>query len=171
MEDAAFKEARDAFLTSLQPRERQLFQSCKTSKELLSDLQKHKAFKAKQNLIRRSAANIEKFGESLTPFFGAIGFFAQANPEIAGTVWGSVRLVIQVRQCGIVWHVLLIISAGQQLQFLLSQINRHVRPPDAGIPYIRWDTAGFHGKGPSPSIEGVHSLCLYGPTPFPTRRD
>ena len=97
-EDTVFKDARDIFLASLQPSEKTLFISCNNADDLLKQLRTHDAFKPKRSLIRQFMAKIEEFGESLTPFFGAIGLVVQSHPEIAAIVWGAIRLVIQVRR-------------------------------------------------------------------------
>lgn len=93
-EDTVFKDARDIFLASIQPSEKTLFIPCNNADDLLKQLRTHDAFKLRQSLIRKFTAKIEEFGESLTPFFGAIDLIVQSHPEVAAIVWGAIRLVI-----------------------------------------------------------------------------
>jgi hypothetical protein len=135
-EDAVFEEARDAFLTSLQPRERRLFKPCKSAAELLEHVRKLDAFNSKHSLLRKFIVNIEKFGDSLTPFFSVIGLFVQSHPEIASIVWGAVRLIIQVRKIITVLSPPLIALAGEQFQLILSKTNNYAGSFDPDISAV-----------------------------------
>jgi hypothetical protein len=94
-----FKAAAAKFLLSiksLSDEQQNLFASCTTPKQLLQDIQKLDAIKNKRRFGNQHSARIERFVKQVKPYFDVVDIVVQCDPIHAATVWGGLRLVIQV---------------------------------------------------------------------------
>jgi hypothetical protein len=67
------------------------FKKCTTGEDVLKSLQDYGAD------WRTHTRRLGVFIQSMKPFFTAVDIFAQCDPIHAGTLWGGLRVVIQVR--------------------------------------------------------------------------
>lgn len=95
-ESSVFIEARDAFLNSLQPVERERFAKYDTIEQVIEDLKRNKIADESPSLIRRAIGKLDSLNKALSPYFEALGFFVQSHPEFTAIVWGAIRLAFQV---------------------------------------------------------------------------
>jgi len=95
-DETVFIEARDAFVASLQPSERQRFAACASAEHLILEIQSIEALSRKPSLLRRAISKIKALDEVLCPYFESIGLFVQSHPEFAAIAWGALRLALQV---------------------------------------------------------------------------
>jgi hypothetical protein len=80
-------------LVELLPKDCQYaFDDCTTPADLLDDLKSLDIIKENPQVLSR----IENFVDTIWPFFQAMDVLCQSEPIYAGTVWGGIRIAIQV---------------------------------------------------------------------------
>ncbi|KAH7413059.1 hypothetical protein BKA64DRAFT_344230 [Cadophora sp. MPI-SDFR-AT-0126] len=72
----------------------ELFLSCCTGEALLDDVKALKILKDGKKV--RQLGRIQKFVKSCEPMFAALDVFSQVDPIHFGTVWGGVRVLVQL---------------------------------------------------------------------------
>ena len=92
--------AREKFVSAIErlPQvHRDLFVTCESSDDLFNQLQalqeKHKHRRTKTICTR-----ILGVSDSFNKYFAALDVFAQCDPIHAGTVWGGIRVIVEVRR-------------------------------------------------------------------------
>ncbi|KAF2183589.1 hypothetical protein K469DRAFT_784815 [Zopfia rhizophila CBS 207.26] len=95
-DDAVFIEARDAFVASLQPSERERFARCGSAQQLIHEIKLFESLSRKPSLLKRVISKIDTLNQMLSPYFDSIGFFVQSHPEFAAIAWGAIRLALQL---------------------------------------------------------------------------
>lgn len=96
-----FKAASADFVSSIEnlpARERVIFSSCSTPNQLIADVRKLDVIVKEKRRAKLYLAPIERVTERLRFYFAAIDVLVQCDPIHAATAWGSLRLVIQVRE-------------------------------------------------------------------------
>jgi hypothetical protein len=79
-------------VTQLPKRHQENFQSCFTDTDLVYASENLNAF-------RRGRTHAERLGdfiENVKPFFAALDVLSQVDPVHFGTVWGGIRVILQV---------------------------------------------------------------------------
>ncbi|KAJ8125434.1 hypothetical protein O1611_g8207 [Lasiodiplodia mahajangana] len=94
--EAAFASAKDSFLNSLAPTEREQFRACSSINELLVGLRNLSQFRDRVPRLESCFERINAFGEKLSPYFKIIEIVFAAHPEWANIALGSLRLVLQL---------------------------------------------------------------------------
>ena len=80
-------------ITQLPKQHQENFQSCYTETDLLNAVEKLNAFKHGRTHARR----LNHFIENTKPFFAALDVICQIDTVHFATVWGGIRVIIQVR--------------------------------------------------------------------------
>jgi hypothetical protein len=98
-ENDAFYSALQLFLESLPEKERKRYSPCASPPELLEGLQKLDIMsnKLRKKYTSKAVISIDVFSNRLKPYFSIIDVFIQSSSHIAPIIWGSLRLVLQVR--------------------------------------------------------------------------
>jgi hypothetical protein len=92
-----FLQARDEFLSSLQPSHQSLFKECTSSQELVKEVESFMGFADKHPRLRRHVlVKVKKLSDSLQPYFDVLGIIVQSHPEYAAIFYGGIRLLFQV---------------------------------------------------------------------------
>jgi hypothetical protein len=94
--NAVFERARDAFIDSLPPAAKASFTKCPSASALIADVGKLGLERKDRLWGKRLTGCIAALGNSLEPYFEAIGIFVQSHPEYAAIVWGGLRLMFKV---------------------------------------------------------------------------
>ncbi|KAI0451042.1 hypothetical protein F5B21DRAFT_507573 [Xylaria acuta] len=102
--ETVFASARDSFLNSLVPTEREQFRACSNVKELLDGLRTLSQFRERIPRLEPCFQKINSFSEKLSPYFKIIEIVLAAHPEWANIALGSLRLVLQVRTVQLASH-------------------------------------------------------------------
>ncbi|KAF2107029.1 hypothetical protein BDV96DRAFT_654121 [Lophiotrema nucula] len=94
---SVFDEAHKAFRAQLSSEELAEISSVSSIEELLQAVralsENHFLHKSR---YKTCARKITQFGQSFAPYFEVINIFVQTNPEYAGLVWGSIRLILKL---------------------------------------------------------------------------
>lgn len=94
-ENDIFTDVRDQFLSSLSISEQAQFAKCTSAAQLIKDIENFEAVK-KHPRLKKCIKKIEKFGNSLQPYFKVVDTFVSSHPEWAAIAWGAIRLLFQV---------------------------------------------------------------------------
>jgi hypothetical protein len=79
-------------VTRLPKRHQENFQSCFTDTDLLHATENLNAFRRG----RTHAGRLDSFIGNVKPFFAALDVLSQVDPVHFATVWGSIRVILQV---------------------------------------------------------------------------
>lgn len=91
-----FEEARDRFLSSLDPADHRLFSPCASADDFLAAIPKLEDMARTASHRRKNFKYIELLAKQIQPYFDVVGVFVQSHPEFAALFWGAFRLVLQV---------------------------------------------------------------------------
>lgn len=107
-ENAVFDEAYRQFFQNLPQSQRNLYAPTATPQDVLDGLEKLQIITQCQK--RRGLtvfARVQLLHDRLKPYFETMGVFIQSNPKCAALIWGSFRLVLEVRTLQVLskfWH-------------------------------------------------------------------
>jgi hypothetical protein len=91
-----FQGAITAFISTLSPDHKQLFSSCQRPEDLLEQISQLDGIKVASQRQRSYLDSVKTFITRLQPYFNAIDVLVQCDPIHAASVWGALRVVIQV---------------------------------------------------------------------------
>jgi hypothetical protein len=91
-----FRGAITAFTSTLSPDHQQLFSSCKCPEDLLEQISQLHGIKTGSQRQSNYLDSDRTFITRLEPYFNAVDVLVQCNPAHAASVWGALRVVIQV---------------------------------------------------------------------------
>lgn len=92
-----FAQARESFLASLSPAERQTLSGCSSINEVLNRTQSLASLNKAKTRILPCLEKIKSFGDNISAYFKVLEIFCASNPEWANLALGSLFLVLQVR--------------------------------------------------------------------------
>ncbi|KAH8689284.1 hypothetical protein GQ44DRAFT_695935, partial [Phaeosphaeriaceae sp. PMI808] len=94
-----FKNAIKAFDDSFTEQEKAEYFSFKSIDEMFESVQKNAAQHStlREGPIQRFSQGVQRLNNSLEPYFMVITTCIQADPRVAGLVWGSLLLIFRVR--------------------------------------------------------------------------
>ncbi|KAL4941118.1 hypothetical protein BDV06DRAFT_223412 [Aspergillus oleicola] len=95
-----FKIASDSLRQSLTDNERAKLDNYKTADELIQSMKKETQnyHQSRHGCVDKFCYAVGRISRSLEPYFDVINTCVQSNPEYAGLVWGSIKLVFKI--CG-----------------------------------------------------------------------
>ena len=87
----------ETYHASLLPSERKELRKFPSKEAMLQSLTDLCWTHKETSRLGRCSAKIAKFSNAFAPYFDIINIFVQVKPEYMGIVWGSLRLIFQVR--------------------------------------------------------------------------
>lgn len=96
MHGDTLQSARDAFLASLKPQEREFMNGCTSAEDLIAALNKFQAQQHKSLPLRKVFNKISTFKENISPFINVANTLVSSNPEFAALAWGGTLLILEV---------------------------------------------------------------------------
>jgi hypothetical protein len=84
-------------LKLLPPEDHALYSSCASAEELLAGAKKLHLIAKDRVRGRGFLERIQAFTDKLTPYFQVIEIMIQVKPEATSLLWGSIQLVLQVK--------------------------------------------------------------------------
>ncbi|CZR63552.1 uncharacterized protein PAC_13449 [Phialocephala subalpina] len=94
--DDLFHEARDGFLNSLSETEKKHVPKCTSAEEFISSISKLDLLTKRGRRGVSLLKKLQKFSDSLSPYFHIIEVFCSAHPEFACLAWGALSLLLQL---------------------------------------------------------------------------
>jgi hypothetical protein len=93
-----FQESVDRYIAQLDPSDALWLQSIKQTswESVIMDLDALNQSHKESSTTRKFLSRIKSFVNSLQPFFSSVDILVSANQQIAGIVWGTLKLIIQV---------------------------------------------------------------------------
>jgi hypothetical protein len=94
---ALFKLASDSFRDNLPVRERNSFKQYENATSMISEIQDlERSHPVNRSQLMTACRKIDGLARKLEPYFEVINIFVQIQPEYAGLVWGSLRMIFKV---------------------------------------------------------------------------
>jgi hypothetical protein len=85
------------FRKSLSAKEQHAFQQFNDPGVMMKQMRIEFAQHPQRGRLWACAAKIDSFSGAFSPFFEVINIFVQVKPDWFGVIWGSIRLIFQVR--------------------------------------------------------------------------
>ncbi|KAH8882254.1 hypothetical protein GQ53DRAFT_847652 [Thozetella sp. PMI_491] len=94
--EALFLKARDSFLASLSPSEKQHLSGCKSIADVVDGIRKLEHVNRAKRRTLPCLARVKSFGDQLRPYFDILERFCDALPDWANIALGALQLVLQL---------------------------------------------------------------------------
>lgn len=93
----AFREAREQFLSGLQPADKELFDNCDNPETLLIEIQKIEDRHRHHSNARKVVEKITPFVQHVEKYGKALDVFSNAKSGILCPIWGATRIILEVK--------------------------------------------------------------------------
>ena len=90
-------EARDSYMADLSPKERSLFENATLENLFEESRYLHQAYE-KSSRVRKASRDLAPLLDEISAFGRALDVYANACPLIMSPLWGSIRVLLCVRQ-------------------------------------------------------------------------
>ncbi len=95
-ENKIIAQARDEFLASLPPDQRDKLSECESTDDMIAEIRALEIIKQRKAVGKTCINVVQQLGDRLKPFFQVVDTFVSSNPNVAALVWGSLRFVFLV---------------------------------------------------------------------------
>lgn len=92
----AFRNAYQSFYNSLPEQDQMLFAPCASASDLNASMEKLKSL-ARNQKRKSILSRIAGITEAFQPYLNIVDIMVSSNPHYTAIVWGSLRLILQVR--------------------------------------------------------------------------
>jgi hypothetical protein len=89
-------EAVEAFRDTISEKDKKYLHAYGCSKDMLTELTASIAKHKNRGRLSNCCYNFAVFSRAFEPYFEIVNIFVQVKPDIAGLVWGSLRLIFAV---------------------------------------------------------------------------